>query len=162
MNTETFIRISGLLAILAGILNVLSAMSGPIPESALALIRRVGDISALIALIGIYLHQRKSIHAFGLLAFVVAIGGVLMLIFSFNYEQAIMVYALGVILVAISLLRTGSLPRWVPFLWLLSPLIALPGFLMPNLGATLSLLAAIAFGLGYVGAGYYLLAIRSV
>jgi hypothetical protein len=124
MNTQTFIRICGLVAILAGILNVLSAMSGPIPESALNLIRRVGDISALIALIGIYLHQRNSIHAFGLLAFVVAMGGVLMLIFSFNYEQAIMVYALGVILIAISLFRTGSIPR--------------------------------------VGAGYYLLAIRSV
>jgi hypothetical protein len=64
--------------------------------------------------------------------------------------------------IAISLLRTGSIPRWVPLLWLLSPLIALPGFLMPNLEAILSLLAAIAFGLGFAGAGYYLLAIRSV
>lgn len=100
-----------MVAILAGILNILSAMSGRIPESALTLIRWVGDISASIALVGIYLHQRKSTHAFGLLAFVVAIGGVFRLIFSFNYEQAIMVYALGVILIAISLLRTGSIPR---------------------------------------------------
>jgi hypothetical protein len=160
MNTKIFIQASGLIAILAGILNILSALPGQIPDSTLFWIRRIADISALIALIGLFLYLRREINVFGLIAFVVAVTGVLMLIFSFKYEQAISVYALGVILVAIAILRTGSFPIWVPSLWILSALIALPGFLVPNLATILSLLAAIAFGFGFVGVGYYLFLAR--
>jgi membrane-bound metal-dependent hydrolase YbcI (DUF457 family) len=162
MNAGAFIRISGLVAIFAGILNILSTMPEQIPESALPWVHRVGDISALIALTDIYLNHRKFTHTFGLIAFIVAVAGVLMLIFSLRYEQAIMVYALGVILMAISHLRTRGIPIWVPLLWLVSVLIALPGFLIPSLGTITSLLAAMAFGLGFVEAGYYLITIRPV
>jgi hypothetical protein len=159
MEMKILIKFCGLLAILAGILNVLSAAPGQIPENMLTWVRRVGDISSLVALIGIYLYQRKSSNVFGVVAFLIAIAGVMMLIFSFRYEQAIMVYALGVILVGIYLLITGSFPRWVPLLWLLSVLIAIPGFLLSDLEMLFSTMAAIAFGLGFLAAGFSMLKI---
>jgi hypothetical protein len=162
MNSRNLIRVSGGVAILAGILNILSAMPGLFSQEALFWVRRIGDISALIALVGIYFHQRRATDTFGVIAFLVAVVGVLMLIFSFPYEQAIMVYGLGVILVAVHLLRSGSIPNWVPGLWLLSVLVALPGFLAPNLEMLLSLLAAISFGLGFVGMGYMLFTLQSI
>lgn len=155
----TLIRLSGLVAILAGILNILSALPDSMPQNALFWVRRIGDISALIALIGIYLYVRESLNIFLLAAFVVAIAGVVLLIFSFSYDQAIMVYAAGVILLAIALLRTDAFPWWVPALWILSPLMIIPGFLLPNQEFIFSLLAAIVFGLGFMGAGYQLLTV---
>ena len=157
MKLTILIRLSGLAAILAGILNVFSGMPAMFPESALFWVRRIGDISALIALIGIALHLRKSLDAFGLVSLGITAAGVGLLIFSIRYDLAITVYALGVILLAIALLRNGSFPRWASVLWLLSALIAMPGFLIPGQEAFFSLLAAIVFGLGFVGVGYHLL-----
>jgi hypothetical protein len=156
---RTIIQFCGLVAILAGILNILSTFPALFSKIMLTWVRRVGDISSLVALIGIYLYQRKSSNVFGVVAFLIAIAGVMMLLFSFRYEQAIMVYALGVILVGIYLLITGSFPRWVPLLWLLSVLIAIPGFFLPDLETLFSTMAAIAFGLGFLTAGFSMLKI---
>ena len=159
MNIATFIRLSGLVAIIAGILNVLSGVPDQVPESALPWVRRVADIAALIALIGIYLYQRKATGTFGLIAFIVALTAVLMLIFSFNYELAIMIYGVGLILLAIAALRANTFPRWVPSMWIIAPQLGIGGFLMPNLLAILTLLATIAFALGFIGVGYHLFTI---
>jgi hypothetical protein len=152
----TLIRLSSRGAILATILNVLSGMPVLFSESALFWVHRIADISTLIAMIGIALHLRKSLDAFGLIALGVALAGVGLLIFSIRYDLAITIYALGVILLAIALLRTGNFPRWAPVLWLPSILIAMPGFLIPGQETFFSLLVAIVFGLGFIGVGFHL------
>jgi hypothetical protein len=36
-------------------------------------------------------------------------------------------------------------------MWIIAPLLGIPGFLMPELQATLTLSASIAFALGFIG-----------
>ncbi len=159
MNTATFIQWSGAVAIIAGILAVLSGMPEQVPERALPWVRRVGDITALIALIGIYLHQRKATGTLGLIAFAIAAASELMLLFFISHQLVVSIYAVGIILLAIATLRANSFPRWVPWMWVVALLLGIPGILMPNLQAILFLLAAIGFGLGFIGAGYHLFTI---
>lgn len=156
MNIAAFVRFSGLVAIMAAVLNVLSGMPDQIPKRALAWIRTAGDISALIAIIGIYLHQRKALNTLGLIAFAITLAAVLMLIFSFNYEMAVGIYAVGLFLVAIALLQAGIFPPWVPWMWIIAPVIGMVAFLIPNIATILFQLAAVAFGLGFIGAGYHM------
>jgi hypothetical protein len=75
MVLNTFLRVSGFVAILAGILNVLSGLPDLFPESTLTLIRRFADIGSLIALVGIYLYQRKQLDVFGQVGFFCRPGG---------------------------------------------------------------------------------------
>lgn len=154
---HVLIRSSGAFAIAAGILNVLSALPRQIPETAVPVVRRSGDVAALGALIGIYLFAHEDMGILGLVSFLIAIVGVLMLIASFRYQMAVSIYALGVLLLAIALIQTGLLPRWIPVLWIVAPVIALPGIVMSDLGDLFSVLAAIAYGAGFVGVGYLLI-----
>ncbi|HSG43503.1 MAG TPA: hypothetical protein VLA72_10160, partial [Anaerolineales bacterium] len=114
-------------------------------------------VATLIALIGIYLFQRESAGIFGLIAFLVAFVAAMLLTFEFNFfGMSTMVYALGLILIAIAALRAGSFPKWVPWLWLVAPIIFFPGAFLPDLQDTLFLLGAILFGAGFIGAGFSL------
>ena len=156
MDNITFIRLSGLVAILAAILNVLSGMPDQVPESALTWVRRAADIAALIALIGIYLYQREVMGALGSIALGLALIAILMLIFHVKYEQSIIIYAAGLFLLAIATLRADTFPRWVPSMWIIAPLLGIPGLFIPNLQTILTLLATGSFALGFIGFGYHL------
>jgi hypothetical protein len=116
----------------------------------------VSNVATLIALVGIYLFQRNSAGVFGLIAFVVAFVGALLLTFDYNLEMSTMIYALGLILIAIAALRAGSFPKWVPWVWLAATIIGIPGTFLPDLQDTLFLLGAILFGAGFIGAGFSL------
>ena len=89
------------------------------PENALPWVRSLADIAALVALVGIYLHQREATGTFGLIAFVIALAGVLVLVFRLNYGLGISIYAPGLILLAIAALRANSFPGWVSWMWIL-------------------------------------------
>ena len=154
---DTFIRWSGIVAIIAGILNAyLSFQRQDVEATALPWYYTAADIAVLIALIGIYLSQREATGVLGLIAFVVTLAAVLMLIFRFNYGLAISIYSLGLILLAIAALRANSFPSWVSLMWIAAPLIGVLGLFIPNQQAVLNSLAGIAFALGFIGAGYYL------
>ena len=158
---DIFIRLSGAVAIIAGISNAYLSFQRLESDSTIPWYYRAADIAALIAVVGIYLYQREAAGIFGLIAFVVTIAALLMLIFRLNYGLAISIYALGLILLAIAALRANSFPSWVSLLWIVAPLIGMPGFLIPNLQTTLNRLAAIVFALGFVGAGYHLFTVGS-
>ncbi len=112
----------------------------------------VNNIFTMIALIGIYLFQKDSAGVFGLIAFLVAFAAALMQTFAFS-EMATMIFALGLILIAIAALRAGSFPKWVPWLWLAAVIIGVPGTFLPDLQQTLFVAGAILFGAGFIGAG---------
>jgi len=95
----------------------------------------------------------------GLIAFAIAAASELMLLFFINHQLVVSIYAVGMILLAVATLRANSFPRWVLWMWVIALLLGIPGILMPNLQAILFLLAAIGFGLGFIGAGYHLLTI---
>ncbi|MGD2058747.1 MAG: hypothetical protein PVI04_08445 [Anaerolineales bacterium] len=158
MSSVTYFRIAGGIAILAGILNVLSGLADVFPERTLTLIRRVADISTLIAIVGIYLYQRDRLGILGQIGFPVVLVGVLMLIFSFRYETALGIYSFGLVVFGIATLRASALPGWAAWLWIAAPFISIPAFLFEDLAQLFFQLASIAFALGFIGTGYYMMA----
>lgn len=150
MNTSQFIRWSGVAAMVTGILGIILGLGTG--ESA-PWLYVVSNVATLIALIGIYLFQKDSAGVFGLIAFLVAFAGALLLTFSYSLDISTMVYALGLVLLAIAALRAASFPKWVPWMWLAATIIGIPGTFLPDLQELLFLLGAILFGVGLIGAG---------
>ncbi len=153
MTTSNLIRWSGLVAILAG----LSSIAAPLLDQ--AWLWAVNGLALLFALIGVYAYQVAESGVWGLLGFLSAsIGNVLF--FGTQDDNAGVVagsiYALGLILLGIGFWRAGKFPRWVPVLWFFAVLIGFPGFFIESLMETLFLVGQIAFGLGFIGAGYML------
>jgi hypothetical protein len=150
MNTSQIVRWSGVAAIVTGIFGVIAALG---TGASAPWIYTVSNVATLIALIGIYLFQKDSAGIFGLVAFLVAFAGALLLTFAYNLETSTIIYALGLILIAIAALRAGSFPKWVPWMWLAATIVGIPGAFLPDLQQTLFLLGAILFGAGFIGAG---------
>ena len=150
MNTSQFVRWSGVAAVITGILGIVLAFE--VGQNA-PWLYMVSNVVTLIALVGIYFYQKDSAGIFGLIAFLVALIGALLLTFSFNLETSTMVYALGLILIAIAALRANSFPKWIPWIWLAATIIGIPGTFLPNLQQILFVLGAVCFGIGFIGAG---------
>jgi hypothetical protein len=150
MNTSQFIRWSGVAAIVTGVFGVILALG---VGSSAPWMYMVSNVATLIALIGIYLFQKDSAGIFGLIAFLVAFVAALLMTFTYNLELSTMLYALGLILIAIVALRANSFPKWVPWLWLAATIVGIPGTFLPDLQQTLFFLGAIIFGAGFIGAG---------
>lgn len=153
MKTSQFVRWSGLAAIVAGTASIVAAFG---VGATAPWIYWVSNIASLIALIGIFLHQRESAGTFGLIAFLVAFIGMLFLTFAYQIDIGGMVYAIGLLLLAIAVLRAGSFPKWVPWLWIAAIIVGIPGMFLPDLEQLLFLLGAFFFGGGFIGAGFTL------
>lgn len=153
MNAQGFTRWSGFAAMAAGVLNVLSALSDPVPELVLYWIRKSADTTALIGLLGVYVYQRDAASKLGLVALVIAGAGIAMLLLDLYYGTAIGVYALGLVLMSVEILRAHRFPRWVAGFWLASPLIGALGAIVPQLRAPAGFVAALAFASGFFEAG---------
>ena len=150
MNVSQFVRWSSVAAVVTGVFGIIAALgAGP----SASWVYTVSNIATLIALIGIYFFQKNSAGTFGLIAFLVAFGGALLLTFAYNLETSTMIYALGLILIAIAALRAGSFPRWVPLIWLAATIVGIPGTVLPDFQQTLFLIGAVLFGAGFIGAG---------
>jgi hypothetical protein len=57
---------------------------------------------------------------------------------------------------AVAILRTQAFPSWVAWLWILAVVVALPAFFLPELETLFFAAGGVAFGLGFLGAGYLL------
>lgn len=150
MNTSQFIRWSGVAAIVTGIFGIVAALG---TGASAPWIYMVSNVATLIALVGIYLFQKDTAGIFGLIAFLVTFAAALLMTFNFNLELSTMIYALGLIMIAIAALRADSFPKWVPWLWLAATIVGIPGTFLPNLQQTLFLLGSVLFGAGFLGAG---------
>lgn len=153
MNMTQVVRWSGVAAVVTGIFGIAAALGA---SASAPWVYAVSNVATLIALIGIYLFQREAAGVFGLIAFLVAFAGALMMTFDYALETSTMVYALGLILIAIAALRAGSFPKWIPWMWLAATIVGIPGTFLPDLQQTLFLLGAILFGAGFIGAGFSL------
>lgn len=155
MPRQRTFRWLGVIAIVAGILNLLSALSEP--EQVVFWIRKFGDASSAVALVGIFAFQRDRTGVFGMIATFIGVAGALLMFAGVDYGMALGVYGLGVILLAIEMLRTKCFPRWIPACWLLSPIVGVPSAFVPSLAGPAGLLAAGIFVAGYCGVGYTML-----
>ena len=157
MTTSTFVRWSGLAAVAAGLVTAagifvfLSEDPNPAFESLGALVRTV---LIGIALIGIYLFQKDEAGVLGLIGTLAAFVGNFLFLSDVSFFISGSLYSLGLILLAVSLLRARKFPRWVPILWILTIVLGFPGFFIESLEAAAFVIGAVVLGLAFIGAGY--------
>lgn len=156
---------SGAASILAGIFTILGsfiASSGG--NESLTWIFGLGNIFTLFALIGIYGVQAETSGWLGLVGFILASAGNMLLVGGDQQTLAGMnfvllgssVSSLGLIILAAATLRSKVFPKVVPLLWILAPLVGIPGMISGGLANFFVAMAGVIFGLGFVAAGYYL------
>ena len=156
MNRNSFFRISGAAAILAAVSTIGGTIVEVNPASNQEWIYFVSTLATVLALSGIYFLQKDAAGTLGLIGFLVALAGNLLL---FIPDPVIggSVYALGLVILGIAIIRGKVFASWIGWLWIISPILALPGFALPNLQSVLFLTGAIVSALGFLGAGIALL-----
>jgi hypothetical protein len=152
MSTSKFIRYSGAAAIVAGLFTVIGTILELNPTPALGWIYLVSTLTTMVTLVGIYLYQRGTAGTLGLIGFLVSLLGNLLLFFP-NPAIGGSIFALGLVLIGVAILRANSFSKWIPWLWIVAPIIAVFGFIQPTVEAPLFLFGAVASGLGFLGAG---------
>lgn len=171
MSSSTLIKWSGLAAIVAGVGTALLSAASPLaPEggSPVAWGFLLAGLATQFGLIGIYAVQTREGGWSGLIGFALALSGNAFFIAPEGSIGGVDsgqlgggIYALGLILLAVGTWRAGKFPRWVPALWLLAIVVALPAFFAESLQAVAFLLGGVFFGAGFVAAGYWLWSGRS-
>ena len=167
-NRARFLQICGLAAILTGVLTIFGsgiettgAFLETVPTATMDAAYVLSNILALLAFTGVFITQRKEAGLANLVGYLIILfANILMVVGGpiLNAEQSIMIggslYALGGIIIAIATLKAGLFPRWIPVLWIVTPVIGLPGFILGGMASPLLLfLGSILFSIALVGAG---------
>ena len=163
MSTAALVRLAGLAAILAGVLRAGAAfVPYSDPGTGLELFYLVIDVLILLGLLGVYAYEHAQVGVLGLAGFLLALVGTASITGPDGTLGGVDVYAagagtlsIGLLLLALASWNAERLPRWVCALWALSTLVGVGGFLIGQPPATF-LIAGVAFGLGFVGAGFRL------
>ena len=148
MNSSTFVRWSGVFAMIAGVLWIANAVLDGVTW-----MYYLSQLAALITFIGIYLFQRESAGILGLIGFLMVVIGFPAQAFGLLPGIADIFSALGIVVLAIAALRARSFAWWIPVLWVASPVLGILGFALPDYQYILFPLASVLFGLGLIGAG---------
>jgi hypothetical protein len=156
--SKTLIRLSGLAAILAGILRgVNSILSSDAHSVAIAILYLLTDIFILFGIIGIYGFQYQESGLWGFFGFLLTIVGIA--IIRTGAMSGVSLYPIGALIFAagLSLLAVGSwmarkLPLWVSVFWVLSTIVGFIGYFIPGLNL-LFVTSGVIFGIGFAGAG---------
>ena len=117
MSSSTLIHLSGLTAILAGLLRATSSVLPSAPTVGLEILYLFTDVLILFGLMGLYGYQHQEAGVWGFLGFVVAIVGIASIIGPDGELAGVSVYvvgastfAVGLSLFAIGVLKANKLP----------------------------------------------------
>lgn len=168
MNYPTLYRLSGVAAIVGGLLRI--ASSFPLIEDGTTLqwLYSGIDILLLMGIIGIYLQRAERLGFLGLTSFGVAvaalsfIGGPDADPFGFStYEQGAAALAIALVGLSMAWVRAGEKPVWPALAWFASVVaVGLLGTIQPL--APFGMPAAgVLFGLGFVLAGLPLVGVSA-
>lgn len=160
MSSENLVRLSGLAAILAGLLRGVNSLApSSTPSVTLELLYLLTDIFILFGIMGIYGFQYKESGLWGFLGFLFATIGTGMIIGPDGEVSGINMYPVGASILALGLtcLAIGSwiaskFPRWVPMFWVISSILGFIGYFIPNF-RLLFVASGVIFGIGFAGAG---------
>ena len=147
MTTKQFVKWSGAAAILAGVLGIVNVLTGGLTG-----VYYTGLFLTLIAVVGIYFFQREATGTWGLVGFLLAAVGLALSIVGIPGISD-MLYAVGMIVIAIAALRAHTFPNWVPWLWLGAIVIGISVGIFPNLQSIFYPLSSTLFESGFIGAG---------
>jgi CheY-like chemotaxis protein len=136
--------ISGALSLVAAMVSIVGILIPVIPDLVVYVLLMVSDVFIFFALIGFYGVQHKEMGGLGLAGFVLGLCGIL-----FGFVVAPLGWLLllaGLFLFAIASQRTGVLPAWGVWLWLLGASVAI-------LGGILSVSVLFALGMMTAASG---------
>jgi hypothetical protein len=160
MSDSALVRVSGLAAVVGGLLRIANTFTGAwLGARALGILYFVEDLLLLAGLLGIYFSRRRESGIVGLVGFALGVVGLFTirsasLFGAFGYQLGA-----GELLVGLSILgakRLAAGQRAVPLLFFSALALGLTS-LVPSLAGPGAILAAVAFGLGYTLAGVELL-----
>lgn len=120
------------------------------------------DIAMLVALTGIYLFLHHDEGIWSILGYTIALGGNFISFLDFLLPDILWrlgsaILGVGLMLLAISAFKTRKFSLWIPILWLIAPIIGVPGLFSEQLTSPIiSTVATTLFALSFFGAGYKL------
>ncbi len=161
MERQTLLQLSGVAAILGGLLRIADSFTaGVVDAHALSFLYFATDVLLLFGLLGIYLVRAKELGLVALSGFAIAVTGILMIrsgwLFGVGgYRLSATVLLVGLTMLSIAMLCRAGTPKWAPNLWLISLASGIAG--AAGAGAWAIALAGVTFGAGFVVAGINLL-----
>jgi hypothetical protein len=160
MSRRNALRWSGAAAIVGGLLLIPGTMMSE--QAPWSWLNTLAWLLVTFGMMGIFAVQVEESGLAGFLGFVLFVASAVFLIGggqSMGADSAAVAEVLG--LVGLILLGFGTLaarkfPRWVPWLWFATIVLALPAEFIPGMATVLAAASAVTAGLGIAGAGYYL------
>jgi hypothetical protein len=161
MNTRTLLRLGAVAAIVAGSLRIVSSFIAYSDPTTVAqeLFYLVIDLCILYGVLAVYFFQLAEVGPFGFAGFLLALSGGAIIVGPDGSIGDVSMYQLGsgtlllgLTLISVAGWRVARLPRYALTSWILSTAFAVLGSL-PGVSAIPFLLAGVAFGVGFVGAG---------
>jgi hypothetical protein len=158
MSNSILFRICAVSAILAGILRAITSF---IPEATpkVLLIYLAVDLFLFFGVVGLYgfvVGASRFLPLLGtalmILALLVLIARDLGLVSANIYAGAAATFSLGLVLFAIHLLQTRTMPRWIPAAWLVSTIMGPVGFFVSQLHFLFTI-SGLIFGMAFAAAG---------
>jgi len=147
-----FLRVAGIAAILGGALRIADSFTAG-PPATLALLYMATDVFLLAAIAGLWLARRGRVD--GVWLGLAALGLLMVRASAFgvgSYSAGATVTLIALALFAMNALLTRSTAPWAPVAWIVALALGIAGTagVAP---ATMTALAGVAFGLGFVAAG---------
>jgi hypothetical protein len=163
MSTSKLIRWSGLASVLAGLWTMVTPFA-PVGSDQMAYFA-LGTILMVFTDTGVYAAQVRESGWWGFAGYVgVIIGEVLFMVEGSPQDPigvlAGMLYAVGLLALAVGTWRGGVFSKRAPSLWLAAIVIGIPGYGIVALTDVLTAIASLAFSLGFVLAGYELFGMK--
>lgn len=160
MSPVKLIRWSGVVSMAAGLWTIAVLLFG-LGDAAGQWVYALSSILMIFTLFAVYAVQVAASGLWGLAGFVLAVASEVLMMVEGDPQAPLgmlagATYALGLISLAAGTWRARVFSRVVPGLWIAALVIGLPGYVVRSLSRILLTAATVAFGLGFIVAGYEL------
>ncbi len=159
MSSTTLIRLSGLAAVLAGILRAANSfLPTDASGGAISILYLLTDLFILFGIFGMYGFQHQESGLWGFFGFLLAtIGIVIIRTGTLDgvslYSIGALTFSIGLSLFAVGSWRARKLPKWVSSFWLFSVIVGIFGYFVAGF-SPLFILSGVIFGIAFAGAGF--------
>jgi hypothetical protein len=158
MRMDTFVRVGGAAAILAGVLRAAGSFASLGSEVERQSLYFIVDLLLLLGVFAAYTQNHEALGRWGVAGFLTTVAGILLVRSSRAvpgldlYPAGALSVAIGWVLLSLDWRRTANGPAFVPVLFALSVVTGLVGQIVPRAEA-LFVASGVIFGAAMVGVG---------